>query len=102
VDRLPTLPSALARLDDFADSVEGLRFQVRYKPVTGLDFCDCIQVLRGRMQLIRISLIDVPAVGILVLHRPEVFLKSMLKDFLGVEILAPEASHASPPLNAAS
>jgi hypothetical protein len=37
-----------------------------------------------------------PAMGILVLHRPEVFLKPMLEDFFCVEVHTPEASHAGP------
>src|SRR5438105_10595904 len=102
MDWMPMLPSALARLDHFANRIEGLRLQVSHQPVPGLDFYDCLQVLGGRMQLVGTSLIHVPTVRILILHRPKVLLKSVLEDFLGIEVHAPVASHGSPPLNAAS
>jgi uncharacterized protein (TIGR03067 family) len=99
---MPALPSAFARLDHFADRVEGRRLQVRHQPVPGLNFHDGLQVFRGRVQLVRASLIYVAAMGILVLHRPEVLLKAVLEDFFGVEVHAPETCHARPPLYAAS
>jgi hypothetical protein len=96
--RLTTVPLSEPRFDNFANCIKLIALQVCRQPIAALDFSKGMPVLARSSDLILFSLVGVTAVGVLILHQPERFLKSIFENtVIVIKIHTPKGRHHNSP-----